>query len=262
MSEPASRRQFLQTVIAGALAISDPRRAIGHLGSSSRQLEIIAASLEDAQAAATGGATRVELTSFRDGAYYTPPLDLLDEVRKRVALRCRVFLRERPGFVLTGAEERTVLLEKAKALASRNLDGIVVGFIRDGQIDLDTLTAVASAAPQLSMTVHNVVEMLADPPRALTQLKAIPSIDRVLVYGGTGTFGERMQRLKLYKRLWEPRKLVVNGFEVEDMPRVLRETGITEFHDGEAVRTPRAPFPAGAVDSSKVRNAWRLLQRA
>ena len=44
------------------------------------------------------------------------------------------------------------------SLADLEVDGAVVGFARDGQLDLDAIRAVLSAAPRLAVTLHRAFD--------------------------------------------------------------------------------------------------------
>ena len=131
-------------------------------------LEVIACSVEDAVAAAQGGADRLELISHYEVGGLTPPLELVRQVLDAVSIPVRVMLRDEESFFITDPERRAALCRTARELAALPLDGVVLGFLRhgaDGQvaIDLELLEEVLAAMPPIPVTFHRASEELAAP---------------------------------------------------------------------------------------------------
>lgn len=224
---------------------------------NSFELEIIACSLEDARAAWQGGAARLEVTVSLDQGGLTPPLRLVEQIVREIPIPSRVMLREKAEFIL-GDGDLATLKRRAREFATIGVEGFVTGYVGDGSLDLEALTAVIQAARSMRVTVHNAIEQTNDPLKALADLRAFPNVDRALVRAGV-TVEERVQRLPAYAQAFgQGRDLILGGDLRLDMLQPLRrETDIHIFHLGRAVRTPETP--AGAVDADKVRNAVRLL---
>ncbi len=223
------------------------------------ELEIIACSLEDALAAAEGGASRLEVCVRLDQAGLTPPLSLIRQIIQRVSIPVRAMLREHADFVLSGPGELSALRANAREFARLGVDGLVVGHIKDRRLDLETLRAVMDEVPGMRFTVHHAIERTAEPLQALWSLEGMAAVDRALVHGGTGSLEERARRLLRYKEVFgPPRQLIAGGGVTLDKLRPLYEaTGIQVFHLGRAVRTPEEN--SGRVDARKVRQAWAAL---
>jgi copper homeostasis protein len=259
-----NRRDFTRALLCGTAtlpsvaweALDDKEHPLVHL-------EVIASSLEDARAAYEGGATRLEVAVHLEKGGFTPPLDLVKEIFKQIPIPLRIMLRENEGVVLAGVRELAILVKKARTIADLNVNGIITGFAKHSRIDLNTIKQITDAAPSMHITIHNVIDMTADPVATLRILTTIPSIDRALVYGGKGTIPERIGWLKSYKRVWENRRrrLIANSFPLDMVKLVRDETGINEFHFGNDVRTPEEPFPHGKVDAQKVKKAREALFR-
>ena len=98
-------------------------------------LEVIVTSVQDAIEAARGGAHRLEVVRdlHRDGL--TPPIALVQQIRREVALPLRVMVRENDGFVCASDDERRTLVDAAIAFNALGVDGIVVGWTRGDAID-------------------------------------------------------------------------------------------------------------------------------
>lgn len=221
-------------------------------------LEVIVSSFQDAVEAARGGADRLEIVRdlSRDGL--TPPIDLVRRIRREVVLPLRVMVRESDGFACGSGDELHALVDHAAAFNALGVDGIVVGWIRDGRIDAETLGPVLDAAPAIHATFHRAFDALADPEASLRVLRRYPRIDRVLTAGGTGSWTDRCATLLRYAR-WAGGAIVMlpGGGVDEAAIRALAECGcVTEVHVGRAARA------GGRVDGAVTATAVRLLRRA
>src|SRR5262245_41657408 len=117
-------------------------------------LEVIASSVEDAIAAARGGAHRLEVVRDLSSGGLTPSIDLVRRIQREVPLPLRVMVRESDGFVCSSNDERRALADHAMMLDALGVDGIVVGWTRDARIDEETLASVLEAGPSLRATFH------------------------------------------------------------------------------------------------------------
>lgn len=214
-------------------------------------LEIIATSLEDAVEAARGGAHRLEIVRdlSRDGL--TPPIELVRSIQREVALPLRVMVREADGFLCGSDDERRRLSDRAAAFAALGVDGIVVGWTRDGCIDEETLGRVLDAVPSVRATFHRAFDALPDPEAAFGVLRRYPQVDRVLTSGGTGAWTSRCETLARYALWAGPGIGMLPGGGVDATAiSILARAGIAEAHVGRAVRARHAvdgPVSAEAV---------------
>jgi copper homeostasis protein len=169
-------------------------------------------------------------------------------------------LRENKGFSIGSTAEFKALESKARELAALNVDGIVLGWVKDGQLDFGAMRQIMAGAPAMNFTVHNAIERTSDPLSALRALKQFRSVDRVLVSGGGLSIPERIARLQSYLQVLGAKpRIVVSSLSFESAPQILAATGIAEFHFGDAVRTPERPYPDGVVDAAKVQHAHAIL---
>jgi len=221
-------------------------------------LEVIATSLEDAVEAARGGAHRLEIVRDLSRAGLTPSIDLVRQIQREVPLPLRVMVRESDGFACGSIDEHRALVEAAAAFDELGVDGIVVGWVRDGRLDEDTLGRVLEAAPSLHATFHRAFDTLADPESALRVLRQRSQIDRVLTGGGDGAWISRHPTLRRYAD-WAGARIVIlpGGGIDEDVLRTLAASGcVTEAHVGRAAREGRT------VDGRVSAEAVRALVRA
>jgi copper homeostasis protein len=217
-------------------------------------LEVIATSVEDAVEAARGGADRLEVVRDLSRHGLTPSLDLVRKIQREVPLPLRVMVRESDGFTCGCEDERRMLVDAAAAFNALGVDGIVVGWIRNGQVDEETLARVLEAAPAVCATFHRAFDALADPEAALRVLRRHPRIDRVLTGAGEGLWISRCAALQRYAQ-WAGSGIVMlpGGGVDEDAARALATcAGVTEVHVGRAARVGHAidgPVSAQAVRS-------------
>ena len=126
------------------------------------------------------------------------------------------------------------------------VDGLVIGFLRGGRLDLAAAQRILSNAPGLKATFHRAFEELDDAGAAVAALKTAPQFDRILVSPA------RVRGLKQLVESAAPELTILAGGGVDaDAIRMWRKrTGIGEFHVGRAVRYGadiRQPVDAGLV---------------
>jgi copper homeostasis protein len=176
----------------------------------------------------------------------TPPLTLVRAIAAEVRLPLRVMVRENAGYG-TDPAELVRMCRAATAFAALGVDGVVVGFARDGQLLPNELKEVLQAAPQLAATFHRAFDSLTDPIGALDVLQGIPQIDRVLTDGVD-------RRAALYEapdrpRPAPPRRLAEyvahagrlrivagGGLDEASIAELARTRAVSEVHVGRSAR--------------------------
>jgi copper homeostasis protein len=223
-------------------------------------LEVIACSVDDALAAERGGAGRIELVSRFDLGGLTPPLELVREVVRRVGVPVRVMLRDSQDFEVRDEIERARLCATARELAATGIDGLVCGFLRNGDIDHELLARVLASAPNLRATFHRAFERLRDQPAAIRQLKRHSQIDRILTSGAGATRARRIAQLGDCQRDARPEIAILagGGMDAATVRAIRRQTPIREFHAGRGVRRPATV--EGAVDAARVKEWLGYLE--
>jgi copper homeostasis protein len=100
-------------------------------------LETIVSSLDDAQAAAEGGADRFELCSALALGGLTPSLGLLAAIKAEGAVPVMFMLRPREGGMAYTDGEVAVIERDADLALAAGADGLVVGFLTpEGEVDV------------------------------------------------------------------------------------------------------------------------------
>ena len=221
-------------------------------------LEVIACSVGDAVAAEKGGASRLEIVRDLGRGGLTPPFALVAKIKQAVNLPLRVMLRESDGYGTNRPDEIDRLCAAAMQFATLDVDGFVLGFLKDGQVDVERTQRVLACA-QVRATFHHAFEGASDKLSALQAIKTVPQVDRVLSSGGADDLELRVQRLAQYAKAAAPELSVLagGGVEADAILKIGRETTIREFHVGRAAR---AGFQVeGCVQSSLVSELVKKL---
>jgi copper homeostasis protein len=224
-----------------------------------RILEVIVTSFDEAIEAELGGADRLELVRSIEYGGFTPSTELVRKVVETVSVPVRVMLRENASMSISGRAEIETLQSHAGTLTDLPINGFVIGFVKDGTMDVGAINQILAAVPNCRATFHRAFDHLPDPVRALQQLKQLPQIDRVLTDGGEGSWVERKVRLVEWQRAAAPQiKLVfAAGLCASSLTEASQELRGIEVHVGRAARIPQTI--SGTVCRRQVASLKRLL---
>jgi copper homeostasis protein len=236
-------------------------------------LEIIVCSIEDAVAAESGGATRLEIISHYEAGGLTPSLDLVREITSTVKIPARVMLRESGPFIVADEGEVERLCDAARAfarapLARSPLDGLVLGFLKEApggkRIDHDLVSSILACAPNLKATFHRAFEELPDPIGAISELKRHSQIDCILSTSPKTpgeTWPASLNHFVEWERAAQPeiRMLLGGGIDEKTIEVFCKSSSIRAFHLGRTVREQKRID--GAVLAERVREVEGLVRR-
>ncbi|MER8183136.1 copper homeostasis protein CutC [Kitasatospora sp. NPDC094015] len=219
--------------------------------------EVIALTAQDAQAAAAGGADRLELVTDMAADGLTPAVAAFAEIRAAVDLPLRVMLRLRDGFTPGDLDG---LLARAAALRAEGAEEFVLGFLTaDGALDLPATLAVAEAVAGCRWTFHRAIDHSADRAALRDALDGLPGLDTYLTSGSAAGVDRGLTVLegelaKAGDPGYRQQILVGGGLRADHVPGLLA-AGFDAFHIGGAVRPDgwRGPVDAAAVAG------WRTL---
>ncbi|MFF3943685.1 copper homeostasis protein CutC [Streptomyces sp. NPDC001902] len=219
--------------------------------------EVIALDADDALAARTGGADRLELVTDMAADGLTPSLETFAAVRAAVDIPVRVMLRARADFAVGGTRETDALCAAAAALRGEGADEFVLGFLdASGAPDLAAVRLLVDAIGSgARWTFHRAIDHSADREGVRSAVRGLPGLDTFLTAGSArGVDAGLGHLLAEAGRPGEPQLMVGGGLRAEHLPRLLAG-GIDAFHVGGAVRPGGW---AGPVDAEAVRT-WRDL---
>ena len=200
-------------------------------------IEVIASSVADAIEAQQGGAGRLEIVSDLARGGMTPPVELVEQIVGAVSIPVRVMLRESDGYEVKTDAENDRLHNTARRFSTLGIDGLVLGFLKSGHIDLELTQKLLACAPAARVTFHHAFEEL-DSMVAIPQLKEFGQVDRILTYGGKGSWPTRLENLVRYQQQAgsEIQILVGGGLDQGKIADIASKTSIREFHVGRAAR--------------------------
>ncbi|MFD8072431.1 copper homeostasis protein CutC [Streptomyces sp. NPDC059718] len=219
--------------------------------------EVIALDADDALAARTGGADRLELVTDMAADGLTPSRETFAAVRAAVDIPVRVMLRARADFAVGGTRGTDALCAAAAALRGEGADEFVLGFLdASGAPDLAAVRLLVDAIGSgARWTFHRAIDHSADREAVRSAVRGLPGLDTFLTAGSArGVDAGLGHLLAEAGRPGEPQLMVGGGLRAEHLPRLLAG-GIDAFHVGGAVRPGGW---AGPVDAEAVRT-WRDL---
>jgi copper homeostasis protein len=218
-----------------------------------RVLEIICCSLEDAIAARDGGADRLELCAHLDLQGLTPPLDLVEQIVRAVAVPVRVMIRLNDRFTATESE-LSAMERQVAAFAALPLDGLIFGLHDNtGRLDFAAMDRVLRHAPaQWGWTLHRAFDFAAgDAAEKLDAVTRHGRADRIL--------SADSWRLAPPPGLqFDFRFIAGGGLDATNLHNYL-DSPCREFHFGRAAR--RTPDPLAPVDARRVGELRKILDR-
>ncbi|MFD3437384.1 copper homeostasis protein CutC [Streptomyces sp. NPDC058685] len=204
-------------------------------------LEVIALDAQDAVAAQSGGADRLELVTDMAADGLTPSRETFARIRDAVDIPLRVMLRLADGFSAGSPADVDSLVRAAGGLRSEGADQFVLGFLDEaGNPDLVTVERLMAELPGCRWTFHRAIDRAADRDSLRKQLADLPGLDTYLTAGSPDGVDDGLATLLSEARRsgepgYEPQILVGGGLRLEHLP-VLREAGVEAFHIGGAAR--------------------------
>ena len=195
-------------------------------------IELAVESAAAAQAAAAGGAHRIELCADLSVGGLTPSDELTRTVLADVDIPVFVMIRQRAGdFTYSRPElaEMCNALEKMRALG---VHGVVAGALTNsGVIDRAATATLVSAAAGMPFTFHRAFDRAVDQSAALEQLVEL-GVTRVLTSGGAPTAFEGSARLRALVAQSAGRIAILAGGGVREsnVSDVVLLTGVSEVH--------------------------------
>lgn len=188
--------------------------------------------LADAQAAARGGADRLELCADLSVGGITPPAEIVRAVKARVFIPVFVMARPRGGSYVYDAAEIEATHRDIESVIAAGADGVVVGALTPtNEIDVPTLREFVVRAGGVPVTFHRAFDSVAQSSRALETL-IDAGVQRVLTAGGQGTALEGATVLRSLVEQAGDRIIVLAGGKVRghNARELIARTGVHELH--------------------------------
>jgi copper homeostasis protein len=178
--------------------------------------------------AARLGVDRIELCAALPLGGVTPSQGLIEAAA--AGPPAHVLVRPRPGgFDYTPDEAGLIVADVRHALAA-GAAGVVVGGVRDGQVDDDLIARVVDAAAGAPVTFHRAFDTLADPAQAVETLVKL-GVHRILTAAGPGTVGDALPALAALVRTAAGRIEIMAGGGVRpELVGPLVRAGVDAVH--------------------------------
>jgi copper homeostasis protein len=209
-------------------------------------LEVCVTSIEDAVAACSGGADRLELNIGMELGGLTPSVGLLEEVKRAVTVPVVAMVRPRAaGFRYTPTERR-VMMRDAELLLGAGADGIVAGVLRqDGTLDCGFWQKLRRLSEGRQLVFHRALDVVSDQAAMLERL-IDTGTTRVLTSGGCQTAWMGRDQIARLCRLADGRIEILAGSGVcpSNAVSLVQATGCSQLHG--SFRNVRSD-PAGCV---------------
>ena len=196
-------------------------------------LEIAVETLDDALAAARGGADRLELCAALEVGGLTPGAGVLAAIRNEVGLPVMAMVRPRCGGCHYNDRDFAVMLRDRDFLVGHGAKGLVFGFLdRDGHVDAARLKAFLDGIPTGVETVfHRAFDFVESAEETLEVLVS-HRVTRILTSGLKPTVvdGTGVIRRLIEQAAGRIEILGGGGIRLDNVRQVVEETGLRQVH--------------------------------
>lgn len=232
-------------------------------------LEICVDSFELAQAAARGGADRIELCGHLHDGGITPSAGLMRAVRKAVDIPVAMLVRPRSGTFEASPDEFETMRQEVLYARETGINVVVLGILRsDKTVDVERVRALVDLARPMEVTFHRAFDACADPERALEDVLSTGS-DRILTSGAcssavVGATDVNKLRIAANERIG---LILCGGISPATIQKALLKSGVREVH--ASLRSSMHVKTRNGVDHpiplenfvDRVRDLKRLMHR-
>lgn len=225
-------------------------------------VEICVDSLAGLEAAARGGADRIELCAALGVGGLTPTAGLL-AAAAGVDVPVYAMIRPRPGDFAFAEDEVRQMMAEIAAVRQAGLAGVVLGANRDDYtLDVVALAKLKAAAGPLGATLHRVIDLVPDPMAGLEAAIDL-GFERVLTSGQQrqATAGAAVIADMVARANGRIGVMAGSGVTAVNVGALVDATGVVEVHGAASVveRSPVNDAMGFAVGDQR-RTDWRLVR--
>jgi copper homeostasis protein len=232
------------------MTIVTPEQVAGPVDSA--QLDVVVLHARDADAAATGGADRLLLSTDPEDGHYSPEPSVVSAVVKETDRPVWVVLRTRD-------EHFGRLVTLGETFVELGARGVAYGFLdRDLEIDRESCAEMCSELGGVPWMFHGFDEAL-DADHAWRDVIGLPGLESVISAGSTRGLTHGADEL-IARAGRDPRVaelVTAGGALTPDLVPWLVRAGVRRFAIGSSVRVGGS-WTRGSVDVDRVRS-WRML---
>jgi copper homeostasis protein len=206
-------------------------------------LEVCVDSVDNALAAQSAGAYRIEFCANLPEGGTTPSSAHIEIARKRLHIKLYVIIRPRGGDFLYNDMEFEIMKSDIHFCGKTGCDGVVIGMLhRDGTIDKERNSELIQIAHQYAMgvTFHRAFDRSADLFSAMETIIEL-GCERILTSGGYDTAIEGAEIIQQLIEKANGRIIIMpgSGITPENIEGLIEKTGAKELHG-----TFRSRFPS------------------
>ena len=194
-------------------------------------LEICAADIDSAYAAAAGGTDRIELCCALSEGGLTPSLGMTDEALLLKDIPVNVLIRPRSGDFLYSDSELMTMARDIVLCRECGANGVVFGILTpEGDVDKTACRLLANLAGDLHKTFHRAFDMCRDPRQAVRDIIDL-GFDRILTSGQAATALEGADLIRdLQEEFPEITFIAAGGVTSDNAAEIVARTGVREIH--------------------------------
>ena len=194
--------------------------------------EVCVEGFSGAQAAAEGGAHRIELCAGLVEGGTTPSHGAMALALERLEIPTVVLIRPRGGDFLYSREELETMLRDISLAKEAGAFGVATGALtKDGRVDEGAMRQIREAAGPMSLTFHRAFDMVHDPWASLESLVELGA-DRILTSGGERSVPEALESLQALVERAKDRISIMPGGGIREanIREIVERTGAREVH--------------------------------
>lgn len=198
---------------------------------SAIKLEICVDSIASLNAAAAGGADRIELCTALSEGGLTPSFGFM-QAAAALDVSTHVMIRPRGGDFCYSQAEIDVMCADIATAKQLGLAGVVLGVANhDDTLDLDALAKLRAAATDMQCTLHRVVDLTPDIFEATEQAIGL-GFDRILTSGGAKNAQDGKTSIAEMVHLAAGRIEIMpgSGVTVQNVNGIIAATGVCDVH--------------------------------
>lgn len=238
-------------------------------------LEVCVDDIAGLEAAAAGGADRIELCSALSAGGLTPSAGLMARAAD-MDIPVYAMIRPRSGDFIHTPAELDIMARDIEAARAAGLEGVVFGAnLPDGRLDRAALSFLCERAGDLPMTLHRAFDLAPDIGEAV-EVAVRLGFRRILTSGGRKTAAEGIDGLKRTVAAAKGRIAIMpgSGVNTETAAALLAAVPFREIHASCAAPLAPSTDSTGKVlafgfalpgekrtDAGRVRALKELLRR-
>lgn len=198
--------------------------------------EVCVENYKEAIKAEKSGGSRIELCDNLLEGGTTPSYGTIKKTVESLSIPTMVIIRPRGGDFEYSKDEAYIMLEDIKMCKNLNVHGVVIGALKDNEIDLELTKRLVEEAKPLSITFHMAFDEIEDKNKAIDELVDL-GVDRILTKGGNENALAGKEVLRELVKYADNRIVIMPGKSVNKDNReyILEYTGANEIHGSKVV---------------------------